>query len=384
MTGIPLVFLSVSISSGLTIALLIRFAHSKSWYDRSSARRVHSGNIPRLGGLGFVPVFVVAATIIMLMLSRTNYFARFLPVLAGACIIVFFGVWDDFRPLRPLTKLLIQIGAALCVVIPGYVFRRVIFFEQGIFLSQLPWLAFALTVLWLVGMTNALNLLDGIDALAGGISIIIALTFAYIFSRYAGLSSSVMICIALAGSVAGFMVFNAPFPTAKIFMGDGGSQFLGFTLALLPLLEERYTIATLPMLYVAAIMAIPIFDTAAAIWRRIRDRRSPIMPDRAHIHHKLMNVGLSVRQICAVLFGLQAILSILVIVSLKLAEHLPAKWPSQVVLGLAYFLALTFFVALHFMNRKAIGKKGLGLKADSFSPAVRCADAKLPKLCPDP
>ena len=354
MIGISLVFLSVALSSGGIVALLIRFAHRKSWYDRTSARRVHSGNIPRLGGLGFVPVFVVAATVIMLLLSRTNYFSRFLPVLFGACAIVFFGVWDDFRPLRPLTKLLIQIGAALCVVIPGYVFRRVVFFEQGAFLSQLPWLAALLTVLWLVGMTNAVNLLDGIDSLAGGISVIIALTFAYIFSRYAGISSSVMICIALAGSVAGFLVFNAPFPTAKIFMGDGGSQFLGFTLALLPLLEERYTLATLPVVYVAAIMAIPILDTISAIWRRIRDRKSPIMPDRAHVHHKLMNLGLSVRQVCAVLFGLQAALSILVIISLKLAEPWYTPWPSQVLLGFTYLLAITFFTVLHFLNRKAL------------------------------
>ena len=354
MIGVPLVFLAVAISSGGIVALLIRFAHSKAWYDRTSARRVHSGNVPRLGGLGFVPVFVVAATVIMLLLSRTSYFSRFLPVLAGACIIVFFGVWDDFRPMRPLTKLLIQIGAALCVVIPGYVFRRVIFFEQGHFLSQLPWLAAVLTVLWLVGMTNAVNLLDGIDSLAGGVSIIIALTFAYIFSLYAGISSSVMICIALAGSVTGFMVFNAPFPKAKIFMGDGGSQFLGFTLALLPLLEERYTIATLPIIYVAAIMAIPIFDTTAAVWRRIRDGQSLIKPDKAHVHHKLMNLGLSVRQTCAVLFGLQAALSVLIIISLKLAEFWSTRWPSQAVLGFAYFIAIVFFTALHFMNRKAL------------------------------
>ena len=354
MISISLVFLSVAISSGGIIALLIRFAHSKAWYDRTSARRVHSGNVPRLGGLGFVPVFVIAATIIMILLGRNNYFSRFLPVLVGACIIVFFGVWDDFRPLRPFTKLLIQICAALCVVIPGYVFRRVIFFEQGIFLSQLPWLAFVLTILWLVGMTNALNLLDGIDSLAGGISFIIAMTFAYIFSRYAGISSSVMICIALAGSVAGFLVFNVPFPRAKIFMGDGGSQFLGFTLALLPLLEERYTIATLPVLYVAAIMAIPILDTTAAVWRRIRDRQPLIMPDKAHVHHKLMNLGFSVRQTCAVLFVLQAILSVLVIISLKLAEFWPAGWPSQVLLGATYLIAIAFFAALHFLNRNAL------------------------------
>ena len=359
LAGIPVVFLAVAASSAGMVALLIRLAHSRAWFDRTSERRVHSGNVPRLGGLGFVPVFVAASTVIMLLFSRTSDFARFLPVLFAACAIVFFGVWDDFRPMRPLAKLLVQVGAALCVVLPGYVFRRVAFFGEGLFLQQNPWLAYLITVLWLVGMTNALNLLDGVDTLAGGISLIVALTFAYIFSRYAGVSSSVMICVALAGAVAGFLVFNAPLPKARIFMGDGGSQFLGFTLALLPLLEERYTLATLPTLYVAAIMAIPILDTVAAVWRRIRDRRPLSSPDRSHVHHKLMNLGLGVGQIGAVLFGLQAALSALVVAALKLADSpRAAAWAPMAALGLAYLLALAFFSALHFMNRNALRRAG--------------------------
>ncbi|MCL2190493.1 MAG: undecaprenyl/decaprenyl-phosphate alpha-N-acetylglucosaminyl 1-phosphate transferase [Treponema sp.] len=354
MTGGIIIFLAVAVASGTIVALLIRLAHSRSWYDRVSERRVHSGKVPRLGGLGFVPVFVVTATVIMSLSGQPYTFARFLPVLVGVCVIAIFGVWDDFRPLRPLVKLLVQVGAALCVAIPGYVFRRIVFFDEGL-LAQFPWIGFAVTVLWLVGMTNAVNLIDGVDALAGGISLLVALTFAYVFSRYAGLSSSVMICIALAGAIAGFLVFNAPVPRAKIFMGDGGSQFLGFTLALLPLLEERHTMATLPMLYVAAILAIPIFDTTAAVWRRVRDRKPLSSPDRAHIHHKLMNLGLSAPKIGAVLFGLQAIVSVVVIVSLKIA---PARGSSLAVLGLAYAVVIVFFTALHFMNKKRMACTG--------------------------
>ena len=354
MTSIFLIFLAVAIASGTIVALLIRLAHSKSWYDRMSERRVHSGNVPRLGGLGFVPVFVVAATVIVSFSNQDYTLARFLAVLVGACVIAVFGVWDDFRPLRPSVKLLIQIGAALCVVIPGYVFRRVLFFDEY-FLTQFPWIAYAVTVFWLVGMTNAMNLIDGVDALAGGISLLIAVTFALIFSRYAGLSSSVMICIALAGAIAGFLVFNVPIPRARIFMGDGGSQFLGFTLALLPLLEERYTIATLPVIYVAAILAIPILDTTSAVWRRVRDRKPLSSPDRAHIHHKLMNLGLDARKIGAVMLGLQAIISAIVIVSLRMADRHPARGPSIAVLALAYIVVIVFFTVLHFMNKKRMG-----------------------------
>ena len=350
MTGIIVVFLATAASSGAAVALLIRLAHKRSWFDRGGERRVHSGNVPRLGGLGFVPVFLIAAAAIMLLFSRVDSFARFLPVLAAAAAIALFGVLDDFRSMRPLFKLLVQTAAALCVVGSGYAFRRVAFFGEGLFLQQFPWAAYAVTVLWLVGMTNAMNIIDGVDALAGGLSLMAALAFAYIFSRYAGLSSSVMICVALAGALAGFLAFNAPFPRARIFMGDGGSQFLGFTLALLPLLEARYTTATLPALYAAGILAIPVMDTAAAIWRRLRDGRSVSSPDKAHTHHKLMNLGLSARQVCAVLLGLQAAVSALVVASLKLADGAP----SLAALALAYLLALAFFGALHFANRKAM------------------------------
>ena len=115
-------------------------------------------------------------------------------------------------------------------------------------------------------------------------------------------------------------------------------------------------------------MAIPILDTTAAVWRRIRDKKSLISPDRGHVHHKLMNLGLNTRQICAVLFGLQAALSILVIISLNLAEYWDVRWPSQLVLGSAYLLAIGFFGALHFMNRKALKVEEHSVTGYSYVP----------------
>jgi len=363
MIGLILIFTLVAVASGIMVALLIRLAHSRSWYDRTSERRVHTGNVPRLGGLGFVPVFVVATSVILI--SQNDDFIRFLPTVVGICVITFFGVWDDFRPLRPSVKLLIQIGAALCVVIPGYVFRRAVFFDESLLL-QFPWIGPAVTVLWLVGMTNAVNLIDGVDALAGGVSMLAALTFGFIFFSYAEIAPAVMIAVALAGSVLGFLAFNAPFPKARIFMGDGGSQSLGFILALLPLIEERYTIATLPVLYVAAILAIPIFDTASAVWRRVRDRKPLSSPDRLHIHHKLMNLGLDARKVCAVLLGLQTVVSAMVVASLKFAEYRPA--PSLVLLGLTYVAVMAFFTVIHFMNKKRTA--GLDAEADDANLAL--------------
>jgi UDP-GlcNAc:undecaprenyl-phosphate GlcNAc-1-phosphate transferase len=345
-----IVFLVTALGSGVLVGLIIKLSHRNSWYDQINERKVHSGDVPRLGGIGFSLVFVAAAGILVFLFREGDAPFRFLPCLAGICIITAAGVLDDFHPIRPLNKFLIQIVAALCVVIPGYAFDRLFLFNEALF-TGIPWLnqgiSIFITILWIIGITNAINLIDGIDALAGGLSSIIALTFAFIFSFYGETPAAELICVAMAGAITGFLIFNAPFPKAKIFMGDGGSQFLGFTLALLPLMEEHKTRAALPALYAVALLVIPIFDTIAAVWRRIRDKQKISAPDRSHIHHKLMNLGLSAWQIDAVLFGLQLIISVLVLVSVHVQGLL-----SFVFLGMAYLLALAFFAVIHFANRK--------------------------------
>jgi UDP-GlcNAc:undecaprenyl-phosphate GlcNAc-1-phosphate transferase len=349
-----IVFSITLVSSTILVALILRLSHRNSWYDHTDDRKIHSGDVPRLGGIGFALVFVITAVIIIFLTRRLDSVIRFLPCLAGICLIVVFGVWDDFKPIRPRNKLLIQIIAALCVIISGYTFRRIAYFDDGI-LERLPWLSYPLTLLWIVGLTNAMNLLDGVDGLAGGISTIIALTFGLIFMRYSETPAAAMLCICMLGSVGGFLIFNAPIPKAKIFMGDGGSQFLGFTLAVLPLLEEHDTVASLPLSYAAALLLIPIFDTTAAVWRRVRDKKRIDTPDKAHIHHKLMNLGFNARSVDAVLLGLQLLLSALVFMSLKVHG-----WPSLGVLGIAYLLALAFFTILHFLNRRAKARLSIG------------------------
>jgi len=345
--GALVVLIATAVSSTLLVGLILRLSHHKSWYDHIDDRKIHSGDVPRLGGIGFAIVFIVAAFIVVFLTRKMDSIIRFLPCFAGLIIIVVFGVWDDFRPMKPHNKLLIQVLAALCVIIPGYTFRRIVFFDGG-FLENLPWLGYPITLLWIVGLTNALNLIDGVDGLAGGLSAIIAITFAFIFFRFAETPSAAVMCVCLLGAIIGFLVFNAPIPNAKIFMGDGGSQFLGFTLAILPLLEEHDTVASLPVPYAAALLSIPIFDTTAAVWRRLRDGRRIDSPDRAHIHHKLMNLGFKARGIDAVLFSLQLVLSALVIVSLQVPHRL-----SLILLGGAYFLVIAFFSVLHFLNRNA-------------------------------
>ncbi|MDR3341328.1 MAG: undecaprenyl/decaprenyl-phosphate alpha-N-acetylglucosaminyl 1-phosphate transferase [Treponema sp.] len=331
----------------MAVALMIRLSHKKSWYDKINERKIHTGNVPRLGGVGFVSVFIIMAFFITFKFPTGHLGIRFLPALCAFILIFIAGVYDDFRALAPRHKLFIQIIAALCVVIPDYTFHRLFFFDIGFF-SELNWIRYPLSFLWLVGLTNAINLIDGVDGLAGGISALIALIYAGILVILGDTGSTALLGLCLAAALGGFLIFNAPFPKAKIFMGDGGSQFLGFILALLPLIdkgERGYT--ALPLPYAAALLIIPIFDTIAAMWRRIRDGRRIDSPDRSHIHHKLMNLGLNARGVDGVLYGLQILLGGVVFLSLTVKGIRSLR-----LLCVAYLIGIVFFTAIHFMNQK--------------------------------
>jgi UDP-GlcNAc:undecaprenyl-phosphate GlcNAc-1-phosphate transferase len=367
MLGAVIVFFTSFGLSTLAVALVLRLSHKKSWYDHIDERKVHTGDIPRLGGIGFALAFVAVAFFINFSAREAGFSLRFLPVLLAMIVVFVSGVYDDFRPMAPRYKLLIQIIAALCVIIPGFTFHRIFYSGGGIF-SDINWLRYPLTFVWIVGLTNAINFIDGIDGLAGGISVLAALSFALIAFSFSESDSTVLFCICLVGAVGGFLVFNAPFPKAKIFMGDGGSQFLGFTLALFPLIEKRASPAALPVSYAAALLAIPIFDTIAAVWRRLRDGRRIDSPDKFHIHHKLINLNLSARRVDLILYGLQAALGILVYFAVQ------AKgWLSLGLLALAYLVIIVFFTVIHFLNRRALNRlpgRGGSLKSADVEPAA--------------
>ncbi|MDR2053708.1 MAG: undecaprenyl/decaprenyl-phosphate alpha-N-acetylglucosaminyl 1-phosphate transferase [Treponema sp.] len=346
MIGIVVVAGVSFLLSAFLVGVVLRLSHLHSWYDMQDERKIHIGDVPRLGGLGFSLAFIFVATVISFNATENYYGYWFLPVILGMFLILIFGIFDDFKPLAPRIKLLVQIVAALLVVIPDYTFHS-LFFTGADFLKNFNWLRYPLTVLWLVGLSNALNLIDGVDGLAGGISLLAALAYALIFTSFADSGSAVLFCVCLAANIGGFLVFNLPLPRAKIFMGDGGSQFLGFMLAVLPLLNKGSAEPELPLFYAAALLMIPILDTTAAVWRRIRDRRRIDSPDRAHIHHKLINLGLNARGVDAVLYGLQIVLCILVFISIRIRGLL-----SIAVLGIAYIIGVGFFCAVHFLNQR--------------------------------
>lgn len=272
-------------------------------------RRMHKRPIPRLGGLAIVFGFAVS-------ICCFAYFSRALiATLCGAFIIVVMGVIDDCKNLSAKFKFIIQVIAALVVIIGGNI-RITVFTNPNIFSDNpylvLPWwLSIGATVVWIVFITNAVNFIDGLDGLAAGVSAIMSVSLVFIALRIQEYSAAI-IGLALMGACFGFLPFN--FNPAKIFMGDTGSTFLGFMLATLSIqgVFKSYAIITfaVPLL----ILGLPLFDALFAMIRRIWKGQSPMVADRGHLHHRLIDMGFSQKQTVFILYAISAVLGITAVV----------------------------------------------------------------------
>jgi len=365
-----IVFIISVVFSVCAVSLVLRISHSKKWYDDVNERKIHSGNIPRLGGIGFgAAFFILAAGISVFFLINGVNVTRFIPCGIAMVFILVSGAYDDFRPMPPSYKFLLQLVLTVLIIFKGFDFERLLYSGGG-FLTNLDFLSIPITVLWIVGITNAFNMIDGVDGLAGGVSALIAFFLGLIFFcfTYPEVSKSVFLCVSLIGVLIGFLFFNAPFPRAKIFMGDSGSQFLGFTLAILPLMKESDKPASLPLFYAASLFLIPILDTTAAVWRRIRDGKKIYDPDKSHLHHKLIKMGLDAKKVDLVIFSVQIIIGILTFIAVC-KEKEGDNLKSLVFLGASYLFAIVFFIVIHFLNR-SFQKKISGINTgDNASPA---------------
>lgn len=331
--------------STISMPLIILFSKKFNLYDTIDGRKVHTGQISRLGGLGITLAFSIA----LLILFFGGYFINikqnilFL-VLAAVCITAM-GVIDDIVTLPAKTKLLPQIIASVLVLVGGFKFSTLSF---GIYTINLGFLAYPLTFVWIIGVTNAVNLIDGIDGQCGGLSVVASITFCLFFFKEQNYAA-MFICFSLICAVMGFLFFNLPIPKAKIFMGDGGSQTLGFVLSVLPLLSSKGSISTISILYAAAVLMIPIFDTIAAIWRRLREHRSIGSPDRFHLHHKLMMFGFSNRQALIIVLLFQSIICIFLCCSIWMGGIL-----GTILLFTIYLMGILFFTVIHIGKVKTI------------------------------
>lgn len=289
--------------------LLISLSHKKNWFDDSEdERKIHTGQISRLGGIGIIGSLIVASLatgygtaklMSSTVLFRLSEHHSIVFIITGTLIIFIIGLLDDFTDLKARIKLIGQILASMLVIIGGAQIRAFSIPFTEITL-QLGWFGPALTLLWLVGMSNAINLIDGMDGLSAGISAMACFIYG-IFFLMTGQPMLSIISFTLLGSVMGYLFYN--FPPAKIFMGDSGSLSLGFILALLPLLgaPESGDSLILPVV----MLSIPITDVLTAILRRKRKGLHFFVPDKEHMHHKLLDLNLDARQVLSLVVGLQ-------------------------------------------------------------------------------
>lgn len=270
-------------------------------------RRMHNHPIPRMGGLAIFFGFILS------VLLFTPLTQQLRGMLLGAVIIVILGILDDIYALPAKPKFLVQIVAALVAVHAG---NKIEFLSNpNIFSSEpyweLGWLSIPISVLWIVGITNAVNLIDGLDGLACGVSTISSMTLLVIALIVSETDVAVLMA-ALAGSCIGFLPYNLN--PAKIFMGDTGSTFLGFILASVSIqgLFKFHMIISFAVPFL--MLGLPIFDTCFAILRRVSKGQSPMSPDRGHIHHRLIDMGFTQKQAVATLYIISAILGLSAVV----------------------------------------------------------------------
>ncbi|MCK5759468.1 MAG: undecaprenyl/decaprenyl-phosphate alpha-N-acetylglucosaminyl 1-phosphate transferase [Clostridiales bacterium] len=282
-------------------------------------RHIHKKPVPLLGGLSIITGFLIA--ILMNFLLNSNFIAtrELLGLVCGIAIIVVMGVLDDILELNPLVKLFFQISAAItAILISG---SRIEFFTNPNALTSVillnPVFSFAITIFWIVALTNAFNLVDGLDGLSAGTGAICAITLfvvslirpdAELLGSYAAI-----VTIALAGSALGFLPFN--FNPAKIFMGESGSAFIGFTLAMVSMQGTLKSYTALSVFIPVVAFGLPLLDAVLAFFRRSLKGKPFYKGDRQHIHHKLTDdLGLSQKTTVLILYTASIILGVMSII----------------------------------------------------------------------
>lgn len=280
-----------------------RLAHKIGAVDvPKDNRRMHKKPIPRLGGLAIFAGCIIA------ILTFAEISTQLIGILIGATIIVAVGIVDDIRPLGAGVKLILQIISALVAVGHGVLIPMIAnpFPFGGEYWDFGIW-AIPITVIWIVAVTNSVNLIDGLDGLADGVSSIGALTM-LIISLLMGDIPMAIICAALVGACVGFIPYNMN--PAKIFMGDTGSTFLGYMLATISVLGLFKFYAVISFIVPFIILGFPIFDTTSAFTRRILKGQNPMTADRSHTHHKLIDMGMNQKQAVATLYLISGVLGL--------------------------------------------------------------------------
>ena len=303
-----IVYFGAAIVALFLVPIVSRLAKWYNLVDAPGPRKIHQTPIPRIGGIALMlSTFALVLPMFFLDNAIGQSFrqsrAQFVALLAGAGFIFAVGLFDDLRSVRGCIKLVCLIAASLAICASGAAVRSV---SVGTWFElELGWAAWPLSVFWIVMITVCMNLIDGLDGLAGGIAAIVCGTIV-LLALWTGQAAMAMLMLALLGSLTGFLFFN--FHPAKIFMGDCGSMFLGFMIGAGSLVCQTKTTAMVGLALPFLVMGVPIFDAAIVlVGRRILDRRSMFAPDRGHLHHRMIDLGLRHRVVVMVIYAVTAV-----------------------------------------------------------------------------
>jgi UDP-GlcNAc:undecaprenyl-phosphate GlcNAc-1-phosphate transferase len=324
-------FVMAFVISFLTTPLAKKIAFKVGAVAHPRSRDMHSKPIPRMGGIAIVLGFMCTLLFVIPHITILDW-KQIIGILTGAGFIFLLGFFDDIYELNAKLKFGVQLLAASVVAFSGVQvhFISIPFIEDyPMFLNAL---SIPITIVWIVGVTNAVNLIDGLDGLAAGVSSIASLCL-MLLSIHSGYPVAVLLTATLAGSCLGFLPYN--FNPASIFMGDTGSTFLGFILAVTSVLGllKGYTLATI---FIAVlVLALPIFDTAFAILRRALSGKPIMAPDRGHLHHRLVDRGYTHKGAVVTLYGISGMFGLSAV---AVASH-----NFKFVIGIFVIMGLLFY-----------------------------------------
>ena len=348
--NIAIAFLLAFIVSFMATPYTIKIANKIGAVDiPKDKRRMHTKKMPKFGGPAVILGFIVSIIYLVIVMTiedslelfgEQEYAKKLIGIFLGIGVIAITGIIDDIKTLKPWQELIGQTLAAILVVAFGTQIEHLdIPFLYKVGLSE----AFSvfISIIWIVGITNAINLIDGLDGLSSGISLISCISLLIIFVLNGSPIIATIIVTAMSGALVGFLPYN--FSPAKTFIGDAGSNFLGFMLAVVSILgiAKTYTIAVIVLPVI--VLGLPIFDVLFAIVRRIVKNKSltaVFKPDKGHLHHRLVEKGFTQKQAVLILYGLSASLGMFAII----------LFDSGIWKALSFLLMIIAAVALGYKN----------------------------------
>ncbi len=315
---IAIAFLLACITSFVVTPYTIKLAKKVGAIDMPADRRVNKKPMPRIGGLAVISGFLVSALYLIISMSiegkldlndTENYKMKLLGFLLGIICLSIFSFLDDVKDLKPIQKLIAQVSSAIIIYSFGI---RIVDIGGNILPEPV---SFILTVGWIVGITNAINLIDGLDGLSSGITLISCIFLLLIFATNGSPIISVVLITALAGAILGFFPYNAN--PAKTFIGDVGAQFLGFALSVIAILGVAKTVTLVVLIAPVLVLGLPIFDTIFAIVRRLikgKSLKAVFSADSGHLHHRIMKHGYTQKQAVYILYSISATIGLFTVI----------------------------------------------------------------------